>query len=67
MDVAQPIWLSDCPKEDLFIAKNAHLPFLDARAEIEKKICSFLEESKTRKKPSPEIYLPVGIAVIFFL
>ena len=37
MDVAQPIWLSGCPKEDLFIAKNALLPFLDARAEIEKK------------------------------
>ena len=23
MDVAQPIWLTGCPKEDLFIAKKA--------------------------------------------
>jgi hypothetical protein len=27
MDVAQPIWLSGCLKEDLFIAKNVFLVF----------------------------------------
>ena len=49
MDVAQPICLSGCPKEDLFIAKNAFLPFLDARAEIEKKICSFFGGIENKK------------------
>jgi hypothetical protein len=28
MDVAPPIWLSGCPKEDLFIAKKAKNTFL---------------------------------------
>ena len=28
MDVAQPIWLLGCPKEDLFITKNAFFAFL---------------------------------------
>ena len=59
----QPIWLSGCPKGDLFIAKNTFVLFLDARAEIEKKkIVHFLEESKT----SPEIYLPLANRSSFF-
>ena len=54
MDVAQPIWLSGCPKEDLFTAKNAFLPFLDARAEIEKKnLFIFWRNRKQEKQTSP--------------